>query len=461
MPKSFPPFGCYDDPDTIRSFEWMVSFIDDLDWRSRIEEIETRLEENLPSQTKYEATSVLGPITPSNDRAAWYLYLVDTALHAPHKYHPTEGARIVPIFKRLGTDLELLKSIPGADDRVKRMLTSEKNQPDAILFELLVSLIWRRNGAKKIEFVKETLSNRSPDIRASKGKNIWNIECKRLEKKGEYSDKETKRWQQMWSCLSDVLIGKRYSFVFSVVFHVELDTLPDDFLKTELLGKLPLIQMSGTIISNEIWDVSVAPIDYASANEHLSRYLVKYPSDQIIELVGGRREPNHGFSATIEGGFVRMGGGPGSNHFLDKLFFATGAFWICDAPASVERKARDIRKHLAKAVEQLPEDRPGVVHIGLETVDGQLVEEERFRRITCSVQKFDSRDKDLRWIYCHLFQAYAPPYAEWIFDETVYFFGRQGKKTLEPIVDRSAIVPKEEFSDGKSGDSFHWRRTPP
>ena len=108
-------------------------------------------------------------------------------------------------------------------------------------------------------------------------------------------------------------------------------------------------------------------------------------------LIGGRREPNCGFSATILGNFVRIGEGSGNNRFLDELSAATGAFWRCDSLRSIERKARDIRKHLAKAVRQLPEDTPGVVHVGLETLDGQMVEAERYRRVVDSVRRFDSR----------------------------------------------------------------------
>jgi len=461
MPISFPPFGGYNDPDVKRAFNWMVSFLNDSDWRRRSEQIEAQLEASHIPHATCEAAIDFDPISVSDDRAAWYLYLVDAVLHAPLKYEPTQGARVVPIFKRLGADLDLLQSIHGIDDRVKRMLTSERQQPDGVLFELLVSLIWRRNGAKDVEFLEESPPNKRPDIRASMGKDVWYIECKRLDKSSVYSENERRKWLQMWSLARDILIDARYSIVLDIIFHVELETLPDDFLVTELCGKLALVQAPCTVISNDIWEVAIAPVDYTAAKTHLAKYKVKYPSDQIVELVGGHREPNRGFTAAIEGQFVRIGEGPGNNRFLDELSYAIGAFWSCDAERSIERKARDIRKRLAEAVRQLPEATPGVVHIGLETLDGQIVELERYRRIVNSVQQFDSKNKDLRWIYCHLFQSYAPPHDCWIIDETVYYFSRSDQSGLEPITMRSAIITKDEISYDASDVSVHWLRTPP
>jgi len=156
-----------------------------------------------------------------------------------------------------------------------------------------------------------------------------------------------------------------------------------------------------------------------------------------------------------------MGDGPGNNVFLDELSFAVGAFWNCDAERSTERKARDIRRHLAEAVRQLPDGERGVVHIGLETLDGQIVEAERYARIVNTVRSFDARGKDLRWVYCHLFQSYAPPHDCWIIDETVYYFGRSDQADCEPIARRSAVVREDESNSDNPGVSVHWLRPTP
>ena len=218
-------------------------------------------------------------------------------------------------------------------------------------------------------------------------------------------------------------MNHRHPVVVDVVFHVELDTLPDEFVGDGLSGKLPLVATYPChIISNDVWDVKVRPVDFESAAAHLSRYYVKCPSDQMAELIGGRRDPNRGFTFVFGGRTATLGTGHAFDRFLHTMDFAAGAYWHCDAVRSIERKARDIRGHLADTLRQLPQETPSVVHIGLETLDGVAVEAERYRRIFNTVSRFDVNGKPLRWVFCHLFQTYAPPEQDWVLDETVYCF---------------------------------------
>jgi hypothetical protein len=405
-----------------------------------------------------EEFSVHGAVAFADDRIAWYLYLADKALNDPYGYEPNQGARIVPIFQRLGTDLELLKSIGGVEDRVRRLVTTERRQPDPVFFELLAALLWRRNGYDQVEFVKERPPVKSPDFRAARGGDEWFVECKRLQSSSDYSERERRKWLAMWTQLRGFLVREQYSAVFDIVFHVELESLPDDFLVAQLPGKLRLVQLPCEVIANEVWTVSARTVDYRAAHDHLARYLVRYPSTQANELIGGRLDPNRGFTATIAGKFLRAGTGRGNNHFLDELAYAACAFWSSDAPRVIEKKARDIRSHLAAAVEQLPSQGQCAVHVGMETLEGVAVEMTRILRIVDSIDSFDALGKDLRWIYCHQFQSYAPPDQAWAIDETVHDFGRSSLESgPQPLSRHSMIVPGDEnFRDG-----VHWLRPLP
>lgn len=456
MVRQFPPFGGSDDPDVLRAYDWLVSFFTAADWQRRSERIERQLEAGVRAGGGLRDYS---SISISDDRVAWYLYLVGAALHAPHKYEPAQGARVLPLFKRIGTDLDVLQAIEGAENRIQRMVANEAQDPDSALFEILVALVWLRNGASHVSLLEESPPQKRPDIHASMGNEDWYVECKRLNTNSTYSNSERRKWLRMWEEARDILTGAGHSIVLYIVFHVELETLPDTFLVSELCGKLALVEAPCVVVSNGVWEVSIEPVDYRAANEHLSRYFVKYPSDQVIELIAGRRDPNRRFSGAIDGQFVRIGDEGGNNLFLDEISYAIGVFWSCDADRAIERKARDIRGRLAEAVQQLPDGERGVVHVGLETTDGQVVEMERYRRIVDSISGFDARTKDLRWVYCHLFQSYSPPTAGWVIDETVYYFGRGGDPDSEPISSRSAVVPEDE-EDG-ADVPFHWLREPP
>ena len=94
----------------------------------------------------------------------------------------------------------------------------------------------------------------------------------------------------------------------------------------------------------------------------------------------GGRDPRRGFTCATAGDVVRIGGTSGNNRFLDSLSFAACSFWSCDAPQAVLHKACDVRRYLARAVDQLPSAGKCAVHLGLETLDGPLVEQGRLDR---------------------------------------------------------------------------------
>jgi len=66
-------------------------------------------------------------------------------------------------------------------------------------------------------------------------------------------------------------------------------------------------------------------------------------------------------------------------------------------------------------------------------LDGVLVEKKRYERIFNKVTNFDNSGKDLRWVYCHLFQSYAPPDQDWVYDETVHYFNHVDFETAQPL----------------------------
>jgi hypothetical protein len=456
MVRDVPPFGATDDPDIAKALGWLLGFIDPSDWKARVATIEKGLDRVFEPRASEAEAQIHAPVSFSDDRIAWYLYLADAALNNPVKYEPAQGSRILPIFKRLGAHLDLLRAVAGVKELVVRMLTNDRRQPDSILFELLVALLWCRNGFERVEFIEKNPPGKSPDIRAGRGTAEWFIECKRLQQRSEYSEIERLKWLTMWTRFRPFLLGEQFSAVFEIVFHVELHTLPNDFLVEELPGKLRLIQLPCDVIANETWSVRARPVDYKTAREHLAKYLVRYPSDQITELIGGYRDPNCGFTALIKGRFEQMGEGGGKGNFLDELAFAAGAFWSCDAPSAIERKARDIRRHLSEAVRQLPDSGKCAIHVGLETLEGATVEMVRLSRILETVAAIDTAGRDLRWIYCHQFQSYAPPDEAWVIDETVHPFGRKDSGP-DPLKWNSLVVPQE----GDNQDGVHWLRKPP
>ena len=131
------------DADLENALRWFLAFVSDGDWRRRVAAIEENIERGIqPKAHDFQGGDYV-PIYSGTDRIGWYLYLLDAAQHAPLKYEPLQGSRVIPVFKRLGADLDLLKGIVGVEDRVGRLLDAERSQPDGGLFELIIALLWK------------------------------------------------------------------------------------------------------------------------------------------------------------------------------------------------------------------------------------------------------------------------------------------------------------------------------
>ena len=440
-----------------RLLDWFVESIGADEWNARKQAIEDHLEQSHTPVAMTTAETELASLSVSADRIGWYLYLLDMTINDPWRSEPTQGARILPTFQRLADDFNLLVSIEGVEAKRDRLLSVERRNPDSGLFELLVALLWKRNRWKRVAFIPEAPPAKRPDLEAQSKTQIWTIECKRLSKSSSYSEAERTKWLRMWRPLRELLVNRGYPVVLEIAFHVELQTLPDDFLVDQLAGKLALAVPPRSLVSNETFDVRVGRVDFARIRRHLTRNYVKHPSPQLNELIAGRIDPNRGFTAVVEARMVRVGTGRGNNRFVDEIGFAAGCYWHCDAERSIERKARDIRTRLSEAVNQIPPGRLGVVHIGLETLDGIMVEAARYRRIMETVSTFDLRGKNVRWVYCHLYQSYALPDMPWVLDETVYYFGKQKPGKSRPLKRTGTIVPSTDLD----GPGVHWLKPPP
>ena len=355
----------------------------------------------------------------------------------------------------------MLHQIGGINEKVESLLSFGKRgtlEPDATLFEILVALLWKRNGWEDESFIPEA-SEKRPDIRAASGYDEWIIECKRLNSSSEYSQKERRKWLKMWVYLRDYLVEKQIPAVFEIVFHVELDELlPDDFLVKQLAGKLPFLSSRCIVISNEQLQVSFDTVDFDRAAAFFDKnFCVKHPSSQLCELIAGYRDPNRGFTSVVLGKSGRFGESRANNKYFTSIDFAAGAFWYCDAELSIDKKARDITGHLANAVKKFPENKKSVIHVGLETLDGVLVEKKRYERIFNKVTNFDNSGKDLRWIYCHLFQSYAPPEQDWVYDETVHYFNHTDFGTAQPLAHSGVMATDRDIPM----NGVHWLRDTP
>ncbi|GAA6769435.1 hypothetical protein [Flavobacterium sp. CGRL2] len=390
------------------------------------------------------------------DQIGWYLYLVHTYLYEPHKYEFYQGARVIPIFHRLGTDLDLLKNIEGINKKMRDLVRKRPSEADAILFEILTALLWTRNGWT-VKIIAEGKSGKTPDFLVSKGMEQWQIECKRQMKTSDYTYKETNKRQILISQISKILL--HYNVLLDITFHVELISLPDTYLYDILKDIIPKNKISGRIISNEKVDIDFSFVDISAFQRHVKEFFVKNNSPQHFELIASKPIDHSSFTSGFIGNFFYVGEDNANNLYISDIRNAYGVHCYCDASEAIFAKARDVRNQINDAINQFSSDTNSIIHIGMETFDGPEVERARLEKIITTMENINiSKDQNrLCWIYYHYFQSYSRSYQNWFFDETV----STATSFINPVPllkKTFLVIPEDELS---IKDASHWERDLP
>ena len=444
----------YDDDHVIRSWKWFMSFMSKKDWQRRKADIENKIAVHFKATQPFSEPISEGTLlVEKNDVIGWYLYLLDMLINEPHKYEYFHGSRIVPIFKRFGLDFELLKNIGGVEKKIKDLINKRKSEADAFLFEIMTALLWARNGYQ-VAFLDEKKAGKTSDIIAKRDEETWSIECKRQSKTSDYTYRENTKRQKMVSYISKTLLER--NILLDIEFHVELENLPDTFLKDLLEEKLKR-PVTGKIVSNTKVDIELSFVDMFKIKEHLENNSVKDYSPMLHSLIGKKPIDNKGFTCGIAADYFRIGEGDVNNLYISYISNAFGVYCSCDAKEALWAKARDIKNQVHKAMQQFNSQNNAVIHVGMETFDGPQVEKKRFDKIKSTIAQISTENTNLKWIFCSFFQAYSRPHEYYIFDETVSTISPY--LTPKPPLDtRLMIVPEDENTED---DLNHWDRPLP
>lgn len=135
IPLSRFPIGTNQDTDIKDAYYWFKEFISEKDWERRKNEIENYLNNIVRASEPFSEPINEGTLLViQKDQIGWYLYLVHTYLFEGHKYEYYQGARVMPIFKRIGMNLDLVKDIEGINKKMRDLIKKRTAEADAILF---------------------------------------------------------------------------------------------------------------------------------------------------------------------------------------------------------------------------------------------------------------------------------------------------------------------------------------
>lgn len=421
-----------------QAVEWLVGHGDVASVQKRLSDLRSRRE-----------GAVQAP--EDEDRVAWYLQFAYTYINFPTSLDYFQAARVVPVLAAIGRDVHLLQSAKNVRDRVAKWLSyGERRTPDSLLFELLIAGLYRRNGWD-VEFLREEMGRKTPEMRVHKNGKSLLIECKRLTMHSDAYRSESLLWRKMWMPLRDELFRLRSPMILDIEFKRPMAEYGPSFLLKAVAPKLRLVVVDGVILDDDNLRVSVASTDMRRIQRELRSNSVKIGTSREIELITGRYEKSLRFSSGILGEPVTVGDPHlGPSDYWNNIEFAAGAYWHCTADESIARRARDIRSLLARAERQLASSEASCIHVGLETLDAIDVEELRFDRILATVDQFVPDSANLEWIYCHFLGPEAPPDKAWDFGESVLWSQRSQNAT--PLQHMLLVAPDDHDRNGH----VHW-----
>lgn len=352
----------------------------------------------------------------------WYIYLAEVCSESGFGYDEAQWARIKPFFMKIGASLELVKNIAGVEVRVKNMLYSKDNNADSVLFELIVAIAYAEQGWQ-VEFIPEIKGGKkTPDLKVVRGGEILFVECKRFQKVTDYSEAERSAWLVQWNTLLPEMIKCGVPVLVDVNFKSEVH-LQEPGLVAKLFRST--LENKVRYINTPECDIFLRPINYPKMWEHFSKHAVKFPSAQINALIDPRWQAHTSYTLAMDAKFRAMPKGDSAlNRFVEIIRAVFCARWECTAEISIDKKARDVRTLLDKAVEQAPADGRTVIHIAYETLHGPNIEFVRDRKIFELVESYEFGEKDVACIFCHAIQPSSHPDGVIELAETTRFFNR-------------------------------------
>ncbi|UQE03557.1 hypothetical protein [Bradyrhizobium japonicum] len=382
------------DESMLAAIDWLTSLVTREEWGRRAAATDARFQ---AAKSEW-ALGRRVPLFDPEDAIAWYIHQARCYAHPANRpdFFEPEGYRIAPVFRRLGQLLPDLKTIDGAEERAARLMTKGKSQPDDGIFELMVAGAYRRRGWERVAFVPEVPGiEQRPDLYIDRTGSRWAVECKRAGRSGYARDQRIAS-ERMAALAHEVSRTAGRPLVVMVRFAAEVAALPVDYL-AEKVNRLPddtrPYEWDDEGGVGVVFDVMWQPL-----LQILQRDDIYFGSSRMIQLLLGQYEPSVDFS--VAGEWIPADGRP---FHATSVSHVSVVAWTSMSSEAARRKAQHFRGVIGRASEQLPGDRPGVIHVGYEAVGGNSVDGLRHRLNAEQMRTFDARESKLRWVYGNYF----------------------------------------------------------
>jgi hypothetical protein len=436
--------GLYEDAEMDAAIGWCSEVSGDaVGFRARIENAQSLYRQyvadpaNLGKDPKLEALGA--------DRVSSYLAQADALMRNRGAYDLALSSRIVPFIKHIGSTVETLRHMSGAEERAQKMLKQSSVDPNSAIFELAVAVAYSRNGFQ-VAFVAEAPPQRRPDFRIERGGIGADVECKRLQK-GDYEKAEAIRQGLICDQLSELVHDKRLSVHIDVTYTRELSQIPVNYLFDRVSAALscPILTPAGFPWKDDLGQGRICAANLQAVHRDTANSSLYFGTKMARLLTG---------SDVSQDSYNLMGSGDPDKRdvrYLDRVHYCSVVTWVCAAEESINARARYILSKLSEANQQLISSSRGIVHVGMDAErDGLTADLRRPRNI--DVVKGFQAESNLRDIYLHYFLPRITETSAWTIYETTDCFA------VDPVslLRNGWIFDQAEMADN---DPVVWRKT--
>lgn len=440
------------------TLKWLVEYMGESEWHERrsnvvayFKGLSDKLYRSIDAgnpERKFD------PIAFYDDWLAWYMYLIESQTQRPTSGDATQLSRILPTFAAIGRSISSLKLVGGIENRMKKIVYRKNKDTDSSLFELLVAACYVRNGWT-VNFIEEDSRSRTPDFEATKGHLHYWVECKRLAKVNSYAEVERQEWQKRVTHLFNAMLHHKIPAFAQIDFKVPLEDTPET-----ILGQTYFAYLKNNLLEREeklslpMLDLTVRKVDIDQVNDYLGKNDTKPNTSAYINLIAGSYDLHGNYTLISEWKEMFTLGHEDElevfNEHVLSLRAAYAARWESHSEHATTLKAKDVKKLLVKAVDQIPDGKKGIVHIGFETVSGPHIELSRHQKIRQTIQNFDLEDKQVDAIYCHAMQPLMTLEGYDCAETTIHL----GENALKILPDNFLLA----IDSVKASDDTHWRQ---
>ena len=200
----------------------------------------------------------------------------------------------------------------------------------------------------------------------------------------------------MASHVHDLSERTGHSFVLDVRFHEELSNYSEKYLADRITDVLPVNQALEH--SDGRADILLRPVAWDLIRYVLAADYVYVGSSRMMEIISGHHE--HAAAHSLR---VRCRRAPDRPSYADAIYHASLVNWASHSDASRKAKARHFKKKIADAEGQLPDDRPGTIHVGMQSIGHNAVDQYRHLSNAIAAREFENQGSRLRWVYGNYF----------------------------------------------------------